>query len=118
VRVSVSNEEATSFLSLRQRVVPLHDAKICFKPDQIHLEGQFGGQGKYTVQATLAASVHDGLAQVQVVAMAVNGYVLPRWARSSIEKPINNALADARRRFRVEEVSPGEGSLLVVGSME
>lgn len=118
VRVSVSNEEATSFLNLRQRVIPLQNAKICFKPGQIRLEGQLGGQGKYTVQATLASSVHDGLVQVQVVAIAVNGLALPGWARSSIEKPINKALADARRRFRVEEVSPGDGSLLVVGSME
>jgi hypothetical protein len=120
VRITVTDEEATSYLHLRRRVIPLRNVVVCFQPNQIRLGGRFvlGKRAEYSVQAALTASVDDGVAQVHANSITVNGFALPRWARTRIERPMNDALADARRHFRVEEVTPGEGSLLIVGSIE
>ncbi|OGO06801.1 MAG: hypothetical protein A2Y73_04200 [Chloroflexi bacterium RBG_13_56_8] len=120
VSIVVTNEEATSYLRLRQQFLPLRDAVICFKANEIRLEGLFALSEKteLQIQANLTASVQDGLVQVEAQDIAVNGINLPGWARNTIEKPINDALADVRPNFRVDEISPSEGSLLIEGEME
>lgn len=116
-RLTLTEEELTSYLALNSQGLPLRDVMVWLTQGHIRFTAQLDAWGRPKVQGQISLTCNQGKLQVQLQVVTVNGQPLPRLLLASLEQAANDALTDAQVPVRIEQVVVTEGSALVVGSV-
>jgi len=116
-RLTLTEEELTSYLALNSQGLPFRDVIAWFTQGRIRFTAQLDAWGRPKVQGQISLTCNQGKLQVQLQVVTVNGQPLPRLLLASLEQAANDALTDAQVPVRIEQVVVTEGSALVVGSV-
>jgi len=117
LRLTVTEEELTSYLALNSQSLPLRDITVWLTQGHICFAAQLDVWGRPKVQGQLGLTCSQGKLQVQLQVVTVDGRSLPRLLLASMEQAANDALMDAQVPVRFEQVVMTEGSALIVGSV-
>jgi hypothetical protein len=115
-RLTLTDEELTSYLATDAPNDTIDDVAIWLTPNQVHLAGQLRAWGQHRIQAVLTLIPYEGTLRVGIQRGLLDGRPLPRFLLASLEKAINDALADAASPVEIDQVLVSEGSVLIVGT--
>jgi hypothetical protein len=114
VRLSLTEEELTSYLALNAEGTPLSQVTAWFSQGQVHLSARLRCCGAPHLRAALAFVPDGGRLQVHVTQFSLFGRPLPGFLRASIEEALNDALADASSPLQVDQVQFGERTAVIL----
>jgi hypothetical protein len=115
-QLAFTDEELTSYLATYAPSDTIREMVVWLTPAQVHLAGQLLALGQHRVQAVLTLTPHGGALRIGIRQGLLDGKPLPRFLLASLEKAVNDALADAASPVRIEQVLISEGSMLITGT--
>jgi len=115
--LAATEQELTSYALANLAGTPVQDISIWLEPDGIHAQATVGNASDHKVYAFMTVTCHEGVVQVELSYVALDGHSVPRWILASAEKALNDALADMQTSFQIERIELSAGSVLVYGSI-
>jgi hypothetical protein len=109
-----TEEELTSLAALSLANSSVQGLVVWLTSQGARLRADLNLAGRHTLEAWLALGQADGVSQVVVEHVRLDGHPLPRLICLSIEQATNDALADASLPVTIEQLTLGEGSLYIL----
>jgi hypothetical protein len=116
--LSVTEQELTSYALGYLAGTPIQDLVIWLEPEGLHVQATFDAAGGHSAHALVAAACQEGVVQLGLPYVALDGHAVPRWIRASAEKAVNDALVDIQAAFRIERIELSEGKALIYGTID
>jgi hypothetical protein len=114
----LSEDELSSYLAYEAETAPLREIGVWFDVAQVTLQARMPELGDRRLLAVAGLSIREGVPQVALHQLLLNGQTLPRLLVDPLQQALNDALADARLTVRLEEITLEEGSLTLRGEIE
>lgn len=118
-RLSLSNEQATSFAALRNTALPLENPQIWFASGQVFLRGTFIGVCLFHPEVFIVATpyVQSQRLVIGVQQIRVGSIDLPRDWLPTISKSVTDSIDDAQLNLQFDRVEAGDGVLVLNGRL-
>lgn len=118
IRLSVTDEQITSYVALRYRNLSLENPQVWFTGGKTYLRGTYTGLCLFhpDVLVVAAPSVKNTKILVNVQQVYVGSFALPEDWLPTISKSVSDTIEDARLNLDFVQVKILDGELLITGS--
>jgi hypothetical protein len=117
-RISVSNQQATSYLNLRAGGIPLDRPQVWFTQGKVFLRGTLTAICLYhpDVMIIAAPTVKDKQIVVNILQIYAGSFTLPQDWNATISKSISDSIAEAQLNLNFDRLEVLEGEIVISGS--
>ena len=117
-RISVTNEQATSYVNLRNTNLPLEKPQVWFSQGKVFLRGTFTAICLYHPDVLIIAepTVRNRQIVVNVRQIYVGSFELPQDWIATVSQSITDSIAEAQLNLNFEQLEVFEGQLVIAGS--
>jgi len=114
--VTITDEEATSFLALNGASLPLTDPQIHFGQGKVFISGETGLGISARLELVASVTLDDGRVIVHVEEASMGRLAVPASLLDQISTTINESIAEAENVVRVTSVEVSQGQITVQGT--
>jgi hypothetical protein len=117
-QISITNQQATSYATLRNTRLPLEKPQIWFSQGKAYVRGTFTAICLFhpDVLIVAAPSVKDKQLVVNVLQIYAGTFGLPHDWLATVSKSVTDSITDAQMNLDFERVDVLEGELVITGS--
>jgi len=116
--LTITDEEATSFLALYGTELPMSNPQIHFGEDKVYLFGEANVGISAPLVLVAAVTLRDGQVTVQVEEAHIGRFDMPTSLRQQISTTINESIGDAANTVRITYVQVSPGQITLRGTKE
>ena len=113
--LTLTEEELSSYLTEHLEPAGVIRQQIWLGEGKVTFESELAALGGHRLLGALQATCLEGMPQIQLDTLTVDGHRLPRMLLASIEAMANDALADSKSGALIERISIAEGLLKIEG---
>ena len=119
-RISITNQQATSFVNVRNTSLPLEKPQIWFTQGKAYLRGTFTAICLFhpDVLIIAAPTVKDRQIIVNVQQIYAGTFGLPQDWLATVSKSVTDSITDAQINLDFDSVDVLEGELVISGSKQ
>lgn len=114
--VTITDEEATSFLALEGASLPLTDPQIHFGQGKVFISGATGLGISARLELVASVTLDDGRVTVYVEEANMGRLAVPASLLDQISTTINESIAEAENAVRITYVEVSSGQITVQGT--
>jgi hypothetical protein len=117
-RITVSNQQATSYLNLRTSSIPLEKPQVWFTQGKIFIRGTFTFICLYHPDVLIIAApgVKDKRIVANIEQIYAGDFALPKDWIATVSQSITDSIAEAQTNLNFDRFDVLEGELVIGGS--